>query len=89
MICENPLCEHRKEQWLYEVHPHHIIYKSQKQYKKEPWFETPENKIGLCVPCHNWVHRSRLNMLEILDAMKVEGSFRFDHPFEILCNRYR
>ena len=87
--CENPDCQHRAEAGLWPIDPHHIIYKSQWEFRKEPWFDTWENKICLCRPCHDLVGTDRRLMVQILEKMKTVGTFRFEHPYEILCRKYK
>jgi 5-methylcytosine-specific restriction endonuclease McrA len=56
-----------------KLEAHHIIYRSEKPRHKH--LHSKENIILLCVPCHNWFHKSKSNRNELVLERKLNLLF--------------
>lgn len=59
-----------------KLEAHHIIYRSEKP--RHEHLHSKENIILLCVPCHNWFHKSKSNRNDLVLERKLHLLFGSD-----------
>lgn len=59
-----------------KLEAHHIVYRSEKP--KHPSLHSKENIYLVCVPCHNWLHKSKSNRNELVIKRNLASLFGDD-----------